>query len=442
AAELLVGAVVALGWADPLWRQRLRRGIWPLLGVVALVGTVWSWHTVTQTDGWLYRGGFALYAAGSAAVIVAAIQPGPVRAVLSSPPLRWLGSISYAVYLFHWPIFLWLTPARTGLDPWPLFALRITITLALAQISLLVLEQPVRQRRLLTGRTPLWLAPLTATCILTTTTLTTNTTPPPTELRTAEIPTEFAGPDASADAGSGTAGATGEVPPSLPVSALVVGDSMAVSLNGGLQRWVGEHGGLKVANAGTVGCGIGIGGRIRGTGIERATFPECDERIEKWPLLVAERRPDYVVVLSCLWDVADRRIPGDRTWRSPGDPVLDEWLRQSVERALDALSSTGARVVWLTCPYLDPVYSPQNFMGRGPYPEAEPARTDRWNQLLREVAASRPSMVVWDLAALLERSWPGGQLDPERRPDGVHFTEESSYDVVAALAPALVSRSL
>ncbi|WP_334145160.1 hypothetical protein [Rhabdothermincola sp.] len=158
--------------------------------------------------------------------------------------------------------------------------------------------------------------------------------------------------------------------------------------------------------------------------------------------MLAERRPDYVVVLSCLWDVAERRIPGDRTWRIPGDPVLDDWLRRSIGESIDVLASTGARVVWLTCPYISPVYSPQNFMGRGPYKEADPARTDRWNQLVREVAATRPEVVVWDLAGLLERIWAGGQLDPQQRPDGVHFTEQSSYDVIAALAPDLASRSL
>ncbi|WP_208028647.1 SGNH/GDSL hydrolase family protein, partial [Rhabdothermincola sediminis] len=313
---------------------------------------------------------------------------------------------------------------------------------ALAQISLVILEQPVRQRRLFTGRTPLWLAPLTAIAILTTT-ITGGAAPGTTELRTTDQPTEFVAPAATLTPdgdGLEPAGPTTVAPP--PPSALVVGDSMAVSLNGGLERWVGEHGGIRVLNAGTVGCSIGVGGRLRAIGIERATFPECDARLERWASLLAERRPDYVVVLSCLWDVAERKIPGDRTWRIPGDPVLDDWLRRSIGGSIDVLASTGARVVWLTCPYISPVYSPQNFMGRGPYKEADPARTDRWNQLVREVAATRPEVVVWDLAGLLEGTWPGGQLDPQLRPDGVHFTEQSSYDVIAALAPDLASRSL
>src|SRR6185503_7254475 len=64
-------------------------------------------------------------------------------------PLAALGLISYGVYLYHWPIFLWLTPERTGLAAVPLFALRIALTLGLAIVSFRFLERPI-----LTGSFP------------------------------------------------------------------------------------------------------------------------------------------------------------------------------------------------------------------------------------------------------------------------------------------------
>jgi len=51
--------------------------------------------------------------------------------------------ISYGVYLFHWPIFLWLSPERTGLPAVPLLALRLTVTLTLAILSFRFLERPI-----------------------------------------------------------------------------------------------------------------------------------------------------------------------------------------------------------------------------------------------------------------------------------------------------------
>ena len=58
------------------------------------------------------------------ALVVAAAAPvrNPVERVLALAPLRALGTISYGVYLWHWPIYVMLTPARTGLEGtalWP-----------------------------------------------------------------------------------------------------------------------------------------------------------------------------------------------------------------------------------------------------------------------------------------------------------------------------------
>ena len=66
--------------------------------------------------------------------------------------------ISYGVYLWHWPMVVWLTPTSTGLDGPGLFALRLVATLAIAGISFIVVERPIRQGRLWHIR----LRPLTA----------------------------------------------------------------------------------------------------------------------------------------------------------------------------------------------------------------------------------------------------------------------------------------
>ena len=58
-------------------------------------------------------------------------------------PLTALGVISYGVYLYHWPIYLWLSPERTGLPAAPLLLLRVTLTITLATASFLFLEQPI-----------------------------------------------------------------------------------------------------------------------------------------------------------------------------------------------------------------------------------------------------------------------------------------------------------
>src|SRR5439155_11277100 len=147
AAELLVGALLAVICAGRITPQRAVsarvRTLLSATGVIALGLMVWWWATVAQSAAWLYRGGFALHAVCAAAVIAAARIDGPFARALSWRPLAGLGVISYGVYLFHWPIFLWLSPERTGLAAVPLLALRLAVTLTLAILSFRFLEQPI-----------------------------------------------------------------------------------------------------------------------------------------------------------------------------------------------------------------------------------------------------------------------------------------------------------
>ena len=65
--------------------------------------------------------------------------------VLAVPPCAGLGLISYGLYLYHWPIFLFLTPDRTGLSGNALLALRLGATLGVSLVSYYTLEMPVRK---------------------------------------------------------------------------------------------------------------------------------------------------------------------------------------------------------------------------------------------------------------------------------------------------------
>ena len=74
--------------------------------------------------------------------------PSPIRgrgrwpSMLSIPPLRWLGMISYGLYLWHWPVFIVLDEQRLGLSRWPLFAVRLAVSLVFALASYYALELP------------------------------------------------------------------------------------------------------------------------------------------------------------------------------------------------------------------------------------------------------------------------------------------------------------
>ena len=504
AAEILVGALLAMA---PIGRPTNVRASAKarLLPVYALAACGVLWVAATTQQSWLYHGGLVAYSLLSAVVIVGCLRPGPVRRWLSARPLRWLGRISYGVYLYHWPLYQWLSPARTRMAVGPLFALRITASLAAAVLSYHLLEQPIlRRARFGWGRARRFAIPLVTTmgCIVLAAIViaggrqqstaasfggilpagpatgdiatpsassTVGTAPvddtaidtassapaagstPPTGSApvstgpVTSIPTVTGSPvatSATASTAATTVATTAAAPSTTaapaPTRISMFGDSTAMLATYGLEIWAKTNGAAALDGAGTrLGCGIGRGGRVRTAQYgEGPTNPECDAWPTRWPAVLTKRPADVAVIMVGPWDITDRVIPNDDQWRAPGDPVYDQYLKGEMEAAVDLLSSRVGMVVWLTNPLLD--------FGRAddpppatPYPVSDPARTHRYNEILHEVAAERPALHLVDLAAWM-RTLPGGELDPNIRPDGVHFSKPGAVEVAGWLGPELL----
>jgi hypothetical protein len=65
--------------------------------------------------------------------------------ILAWGPLRWIGVRSYGIYLWHWPVFMVTRPQLdVAFDGLPLLALRLAMTVLLADLSYRYVETPVR----------------------------------------------------------------------------------------------------------------------------------------------------------------------------------------------------------------------------------------------------------------------------------------------------------
>ncbi|MGH9017249.1 MAG: acyltransferase family protein [Acidimicrobiales bacterium] len=155
AFDLLAGAALAfLVAARPDPGPQARRA----LHVVGLAGAavfgLCLWRAAAPLSqgppAWMMDGGFLLVALAVAAVLADVRQgaAGPLGAVLRVRPLRWVGRISYGLYLWHFPIIVELTPERTGLNGLALDAERVACTFAAATLSYYLIERPVMKSRL------------------------------------------------------------------------------------------------------------------------------------------------------------------------------------------------------------------------------------------------------------------------------------------------------
>lgn len=415
--ELLIGALLALGLRRARGRELAAARGAQVAGALAALLLVVAWSRATVADAWLYRGGFAAYAVLSALVIVAATASGSfVQRALSPGWLRWLGTVSYGAYLYHWPIFQILTHARTGLPPAALLVVRLAATLVLAWLSYRFVELPIRRATLLPGRR---FARVAVAALFAASILASATNP---LLITADAIVAYrtvrgvlTGDDGTADANR--------------TRIIMIGDSTALALWNGVRPWLREDG-RAVPGDGwfQLGCGVVNFGQIENRGQWQPQPLPCQDFVDTWSLAVREQRADVVVVLVGPWEARTRRRNVNAAPEKLGDPDLDRATRDAIAAGVERIVAAGAGVVWLTAPHIEvPPLDGESF--QTDRDASEPARMDRLNELIREVAAQNPAtMRVIDLAGHLQ-TLPGGELDPEVRPDGVHFSRAGALGV-------------
>lgn len=142
--EFALGGLLAL-WIDRVDLPVATRVVLGWVGVVGLVAC----GAVLQV-GSVFPGYAALWPTGAAALGLLAGATGHPKGAdrfLSSRPLRYLGDVSYSLYLWHWPVllyFLVLTDSQTAGLEGGMFV--IVLSLVLAILTHHLVEEPMRHR--------------------------------------------------------------------------------------------------------------------------------------------------------------------------------------------------------------------------------------------------------------------------------------------------------
>lgn len=458
-AEFLLGAAFAVLWSVWKYAPRviatLKRPFfvalsWPLLVFAYLVWWKLGWRNdyadVFFPWGVLFNGLITLV------LIAYSIADVGMTKFLALKPIVWLGHTTYTIYLVHWPVFLWWESLkidvsfprwRVPIVDWVLvdrfwtFGIKAGITLAVVAVIYYVLENPVRQRKMWVGsRLYVWLAAIAVAGVLIVvvgsdrraaaddllSTLDSNAL----ELQQRVIDDLPPVPD---DAPSSSS-----IDPGLPARVLFVGDSQSWVLASGLDAWEEENGVFLVPSPG-VGCGIGDNTRIRYLGVESDGRTGCTEWRQAVPAIVEKLKPNLVVIVGGTADLSDRVIPGSDVWSHIGQVDFDEWLVGEMSSFVDVVASGGAPVVWFSSPSVDPPYVAGE-TGVPPFDEASPVRTERYNELIREVAEADERVNFADFASAV-RAHPGGEFEPKMRPDGAHIDLKYAPELVEWIDDAI-----
>lgn len=413
AASILFGAGLAIGTAGRRRVAGWAESSLSALAVPAVVALGYLWVVADGTDAWLYDWGLPVHGLLGAVVIAVVAGPssGPVGRVLEMRPIRAAGDISYGLYLWHWPVYVVLDQARTGLDGWTLTAARVAVSLAVSVASYHLLEQPIRRGRV-SFRWP------TSTTIAA-------------AAAVAVFVVVVADGPATADRVEVADTVAGRVRPAAIVAEepehriLVVGDSGAATLAPAFEA-VAPASGVVVRDDGQVGCGLPRrgGGVTAADGTFFADPADCERWPSRWGDAVDEFDPDVAVLVLAWGGVGDRDI-GGRVAQGPCDPEFDALYAGELRRAIRVLGADGAQVLVATSP-------PHGF------DRSADDRSKCLNDIYRSIAEAEDDAAVLDLAAwtcLASACMAGPDAD---RPDGVHF----EGDAAIAAAEWIIQESL
>mgnify|MGYP006094804859 CR=1 FL=1 len=439
AQALFVGIILALvvRKIGPPKSENSKRLI-ALAAYPATAFHLWAVLFLSQQNEWMFEsGGFLLIAVMSAVIIyglTVSAPWSPLHRFMESLPLRYLGRISYGLYLYHWPVYMICTGGRVArllpgveeISGVSLLFFHLALTGVLASISFHLIERPFQNRHFPILKRPTSALSGTVAASLAISAilfglLWVNTRPA----------------DASKDfsKAGGVCVEQGLLPPpSDPRQrVLVVGDSISVQIAEALCSWsLDNPGEIVVMNEAHLGCVVGRYGQKRTPeGIEGPVGELCsawneevpshvmlDNEVVSWPTAVELFRPDVVIGHITPWDVTDRQIPslGD-DWVWVGTEKYDRYISSEYRLASEVLGATGADIFWLEGAHLRREMRPQN----------HPDRIDALNSL---VAAATSDLEYVSIAPYKEFIGElGSARELRMRDDGVHLTEEGLIEV-------------
>ncbi len=438
--EPLFGAFLALAISPRQYRSQRATGRATLtadaLVVACIAAIAWCATQLDFRDIRYYRGGAIAISLATCLLVVTIVERNRLTSlVLDLAPLRLCGRVSYGIYLWHWPVIVWLDADRTGWTGGGLLAARLAVIAALTAVSYVCIESPIRSGRVrgvvLGPRIAFPAFGATALVVVALTFVGTSGAEP--------VP-EYLSED------GGVRDTDGDAPADAQVYA-IVGDSVARSLAPGLEAEATKRD-LGYAQATFGGCSVGQLLRLDENDDPFSNAARCvEETRAAFDALVAHSDPDVVLWYSQRERYAvevdgEALAAGTREWATA---VFADW-----DGTLDRLTASGARLALVLPAYGNGGHT-ELCEGDDPYAllEREECRADNGaltggplRAFYRVWAAGHGDrVVVVDATPIVcsgEDPCPAEAGGVALRPDdGIHFSEAGAAWVAPRLLDAV-----
>jgi peptidoglycan/LPS O-acetylase OafA/YrhL len=403
------GPAVLAKWRDPV-------GVAGLAGLAVLLAGVWP-----ASFGWTYT----VVALCAAAVIWAVVGPSRLAGALAWRPLVALGLFSYGVYLWHWPIFLWLQ----GRDASVLAQLTAAaLTVLIAAASYLMVEQPIRRGRFVRLPPGVQWASYAAVCaslVLLVLTPTRGSEPQIPLLSDEPLAALSDTQEGERSRGAAPARLSREWPSDrhVPSRILVNGDSSMLALT--MRFPHDRYPGRTVTGATLLGCGVSSL-PYSPTGGVLPPPPECERWRDEWRAQGSSLGGQVAVTSVSGWDTINRKSEGELV--VPGDLAFDRAFAVAFEDGLQIASRDGEIPVYVLGM---PCFAARN----DGLLRNDPLRRAQLNMLAQLVVERTPRAHFVDLDPLTCDEEVGVSKDRAKAlyVDGVHWSPQGGRVVWAML---------
>ncbi len=409
AFEPLLGALVAILLTNPAIKSWLRRHhqVLAWIGVAVMVAL---FPFLDGPPDLYYQWGALAFCIGALLLIVGMVLSegeGVLAKVLGWEPIAYLGRISYGLYLWHWPLAIWIIGDREGFR-WVRAIAVIVLTVVAAVASYHLVEMPVRTRKWFTAKRSAVVAVLLLAAML--------------------VAVSFGG-------GTPLSPVLQKLLPGDNLNrgiVLMVGDSVPQRFNPELETAAQDRG-LSIASA--------TGGGCAPSGIDVPLNPgepdtACSGAIDLQTQALEQFRPATVVWWS-RYELADMRIDGEIV--GPETEQFWEITENNLQTTAERLLSDGATLVMV-----ETDRTGIGVLGRCSPEDCHPfldrlANHDeyrqRWNSMVGEFAATteRVEVIAVDDLYCTDDATPcnDGNDGVLARSDGSHFSDPAVMPEIA-----------